>query len=172
MADWKNMSPGGAVRVVLLGDRILAGTHIGEGTNQLFILKNRMKLGELPALSAPPYILADGTIIRVQSIYGQDQVVIDSPLVLVAVEGVGADNICTISLVSPPSIVQPMRNPNKILKGEEAGIDFIKSYYNFDVSQCPSCKDIYWNFNFKYKKPIEARHYHNQLTNVDEPFNH
>jgi hypothetical protein len=170
--DWKKMSPGGAVRTVLYGDKVLAGKHIGEAMNQLFILKNGMKLGNLLSMSAPPYILADGTIIRVQSIYGQDQVVIDSPSRLVMAEEVGGIESCTVSLINPPGIIQPMRNPGKTLPGEVAGTDFIKSYYNFDVSKCNSCVNILWNFDFKYKKPVETKHYHNQLTNADEPFNH
>jgi hypothetical protein len=174
MADWEKISPGGAVRIVLYGDRVLAEKHIGEAMNQLFILKNRMKLGGLSALSAPSYILPDGTVIRVQSIFGQDQVVIDSKPSLIPGEIAGEQvpDSCTISLPGLPTIIQPMQHQGVIYSGEVIGTDYIKTPYSIDVSKCKSCRMVDLVFSFRYKKPAESRSYKDPVTGVVDQANH
>jgi hypothetical protein len=174
MADWMKMNPSAIVKIVLSGNRDLAGMYVGEAMNFLHILKNRMNLGGIESLSGPPHILPDGTTIRVSSVYGQDQVIIDSPFPPLAIAPTGqVEEIkCTILLKNLPTIVQPMKYPKEIHSGEVSGTDFIKTYYTHDISQCPECRNINWTFKFKYKKPVEPRHWVDPVTGIEDINNH
>jgi hypothetical protein len=173
MAEWMKSNPSAIVRIVLSGNRDLAGRYIGEAMNFLHILKNNMNLGGINALVSN-HILPDGTEIRVRSTYGQDQVTINSPTEEVKrqVSGVSEEQECTILLKSFPDIIQPMWHPGEIHPGEVKDTDYIKTYFNFDTSKCTDCNDVHLKFSFKYLHPTEVLVYHNPKTGLDELTNH
>lgn len=75
----------GPIRADFFGDIDTAKAHLGHARTLLGILKNRMSQGGLSQLSRT-YDLEDGTSISVRSVFGQDSVIITSPVVPVVAE--------------------------------------------------------------------------------------
>lgn len=92
----------GPVRFILGEDPEAAKPYIGIARMQLGITKNLMNLGGLRQGSRI-VTLADGTVIRSQSVFGQDTVTI-SPVIVEAPQAIDL-----------PSIVEPVRGTRKVL---------------------------------------------------------
>lgn len=176
MDEWRSQFPGVVITRTDKGDRNYAQQFSGDARKLLYELKNLMKFRHLKQLKMTR-LFVDGTVITAWSIFGHDFVNIDVSRVQLeeAIEGT-----CTITLIDIPLAVPPMKDPLSGFlggiwtapEGDVFGVDYIKTYYSFDVSKCPTCQDIAWEFLFTYATPIEARHYFNPITNMDEPDNH
>jgi hypothetical protein len=159
--DWRYRYPSGAVSWNLIGDPAYCQQFVGEAKNMLYQLKNRMniavpKLKSLQDKRSPE----PGTTIIVKSVFGQDFVEIDVSRVVTAIKG-----ICTITFIDFPLFVPPMKNSGVIEPTDVVGIDYFKTYYLIDVSKCPTCQDIVWDFLFTYTAPVEPRHYDGEPNN-------
>lgn len=176
MDEWRSQFPGVVITRTDQGDRNYAQQFSGDARKLLYELKNLMKFRNLGQLKMTRLFM-DGTVITAWSIFGHDFVNIDVSRVQLteAIEGT-----CTITLIDIVLAVPPMKDPSSGFLGgiwtapvgNVSGVDYIKTYYSFDVSKCPTCQDIAWDFLFTYATPIEARHYFNPITNLDEPDNH
>ena len=65
---------------------------------------------------------------------------------------------CTIEFIDMPTTVQPMRYPGEIREGEVEGIDFIKTYYQCDLSKCSTCNpegEIEFTFDFVIEQQVD-----------------
>ena len=177
MEEWMRISQSSIVKIVLKGNEGLARMYINEASNFLYILKNRMNVGGIESLSHN-YVLPDGTTIHVSSGYGNNQIIINSPpdkepaVVLQPTEE--GPPSCNLIFIKMPSVVQPMKNPGRIVAGEVQGVDYIKTFFKTNLENCPDCQPIRWSWAYKFKKPFEALHYHDNNTTpvTDEPDNH
>jgi len=135
------------------GDKNLAELYRGEANKLLYQLKNLMKFRQLGQLKMTR-LFTDGTIITAWSIFGQDFVNVDvsrtTPVSIAEPVVPEIPGQCTITFINLSSYVQPMRYPGVIMAGEVEGIDYHKTYYTIDASNCPTCKDIAWEFLFRY----------------------
>lgn len=76
--SWIYQFPGPAIGKVFSGNKELAQEYLGVGMNLLFNVKSIMRNGLLGSLSMHR-TLEDGTVIRVDSFYGNDRIMIDAP---------------------------------------------------------------------------------------------
>jgi hypothetical protein len=125
--------------------------------------------------------LTDGTVITVSSYINsitkvsKDSIHID---VSKSLRAGGRKPSCIITFISFPLSVPPMQNPvsamnvGEISPTDVLGIDYFKTYYTVDISNCRTCQDIVWSLIFNYAIPVEPRHLFNLLYNRDEPDNH
>jgi hypothetical protein len=165
---WRVQHPSGIVSMRITGDPSFASNFMGEGKSLLYSVINAMKFNNL-GQHQDERRYPDGTIVRAKSVFGQNTIEIDvSKSTAVA----GVAGTCTITFIDFPLSVPPMKNPAVIEPADVSGVDYFKTYYSFDVSKCPTCQDIAWDFLFTYATPFEARHYFNPVTNLDEPNNH
>lgn len=179
MDEWRSQFPGVVITRTDTGDRNYAQQFSGDARKLLYELKNLMKFRHLGQFKMTRLFM-DGTVITAWSIFGHDFVNIDVSRVQLTGAGAAIEGTCTITLIDIPLAVPPMKDPLSGFlggtwtapEGDVSGIDYIKTYYSFDVSKCPTCQDIAWDFLFTYATPIEARHYFNPITNLDEPDNH
>lgn len=86
----------GPVGKSFAGDTSAAKTRIGIARTQLGIMKNMMALGGLQQL-VRNVKLADGTLIRVQSIFGQDRISITVPPGAAAGEGAAGEMVSVVN---------------------------------------------------------------------------
>jgi hypothetical protein len=166
MNDWMKQYPNTVVTRLVKGDPNYASQFRGDADVLLYQLKNLMQFNNLGQLDMQR-IFTDGTVIKAKSIFGHDIVEIDVSQSIALVGGT-----CTITLINFPIAVPPMQNPGVVEIEEVVEVDYFKTYYFFDVSRCPTCQDIVWNFLFTYSDPVEPRHYVDPVTNIDEPDNH
>lgn len=135
------------------GDRDLSTLYRGESDKLLYQLKNLMQFRQLGQLKMTR-LFTDGTVITAWSIFGQDFVNVDVsrtiPVDITEPVVPETPGQCTITFVNLPSYVQPMRYPGVIMAGEVEGVDYHKTYYTIDTSNCPTCRDIVWEFLFRY----------------------
>ena len=169
--DWRYRYPSAGVSWNLIPDPASCQQFIGEAKNMLYQLKNRMNIAVPKLKSLQDIRVSKGTTIIVRSIYGQDFINIDSSRAL------GRDQECTITFYDFPLYVPPMQNPGEIKATDVQGVDYFKTYYSVDVSKCPTCQGILWEFLFRYLQssplvpptvpistriewPIEPMHHH------------
>ena len=138
MDEWRFQYPSTALTRTVKGDGVYAGKFRGEADKLLYQLKNQMQFNALGQLKMTR-LFTDGTIITAWSVFGQDFVNVD---VTLAVQ-LGIPE-CVITLIDLPSVVQPMRYPGEIKSFEVEGIDYIKTYYTFDTTDCQDC-ELEWN---------------------------
>lgn len=131
----------------------------------LYQLKNNMtfrKLGQLQMVR----FFTDGTKIVAKSVFGRDQLIIDVTGSTLADAFAFADQQCTITITFLNQYVQPMRYPGEIKDGEQEGIDYIKTYYAVDKSNCSFCADdIEWEFSFNYETDEQIDYYDSEPEN-------
>ena len=179
MDKWRSQYPSVVVTRTETGNHEYANKFLGDSNKLLYELKNLMKFRKLGQLKMTRLFI-DGTVITAWSIFGHNFVNIDVSRVQLAGAAAAIEGTCTITLIDIPLAVPPMKDPLSGFlggiwrppDGDVSGVDYIKTYYSFDVKKCPTCKDIAWEFLFTYATPIEARHYFNPITNLDEPDNH
>lgn len=141
--EWHFQYPSTSVAKTHKGDITYSETFSGDASKLLYELKNLMKFRQLGQLKMVR-LFTDGTIITAKSHFGYDSVEIDvskSKVSLAIVPGV----TCTITLLDLPDVIPPMRYPGEIHEGEVEGIDYIKTYYTLDVTNCTTCTEIQWN---------------------------
>lgn len=163
MANWHYQFPTVTLSKKVIGDKLYAERFHGDGMLLLAELKNLMtfrKLGQLMMLRK----FTDGTQILVKSIFGYDFITIDvsrSVFVTGAIE-----QSCTITFTFLNGYVQPMRYPKEVREGEQEGIDYIKTYYRVEKSNCPSCaNDVEWEFTFNYQTEEQIDYYDSEPNN-------
>lgn len=157
---WRYRDKGAPVSLSILGNPAIAYSHRGEAKSLLWSVKNALRLNK-NMQGEGERRLADGTTIRVKSVFGFDIVEIDASRSTLAEAAAVTTPSCTITFINFPISVPPMRNPNVIAPTDMQGVDYFKSYYSFDVTNCPTCQEIAWDFLFDYAIPVEPRHYHN-----------
>ena len=118
------------------GDTTLASRYRGDGSKLLYELKNGMKFNRL-GMNKMTRIFTDGTVITAMSHFGHDMVQIDVTGTTLA----GAVLPCVITLIDLPDAIPPMKYAGEIHAGEVEGIDYIKTYYIVDKSNCVKCSD-------------------------------
>lgn len=158
--QWRYDQKRAPVSLGILGDPAIAYSHMGEAKSLLWSVKNALNLNK-QMQGEGERRLRDGTTIRVKCVFGLDIVKIDASKSTLAPEAVLLPPSCTITFINFPISVPPMRNPDVIAPTDVQGVDYFKSYYSFDVENCPDCKDISWDLTFNYALPFESRHYHN-----------
>jgi hypothetical protein len=79
--SWIYQHPGPAIGKVFAGNKELAEAYWGVGMAMLFNVKSRMREGLLGSLNMNR-VMGDGTVIQVQSFYGQDLIRIDAPFLV------------------------------------------------------------------------------------------
>jgi len=133
----KYQYPSTTVKRKFIGDENIASMYIGEGNKLLYQLKNLMRLSarsnfrklkqwQMTRLSD------NGAIISAKSVFGND-------IIEINVEGI-LNPSCRITLLNIPESIQPMKwYMDGIQVGEVEGVDYIKTYYTFIVSDCPDC---------------------------------
>lgn len=154
---WMYQYPSTSLTRSHVGDEEYASRFRGDADNLLYQLKNLMtfrKLGQLKMVR----VFTDGTVITASSHFGYDSVIVDvSKSELISEE---ATQRCTITFTYFNAYVPPMRYPGEVREGENEGIDYVKSYYTLDVSDCPSCEDeAEWEFTFNYETDEQIDYY-------------
>ncbi|MBE3137648.1 MAG: hypothetical protein IMZ43_09715 [Thermoplasmata archaeon] len=136
------------------GDRDLSTLYRGESDKLLYQLKNLMQFRQLGQLKMTR-LFTDGTVITAWSIFGQDFVNIDvSRMIPIGELTYGIAGECTVTFIDLPVSVQPMRYPGQIKAEEIEGIDYIKTYYSYDISRCSDCNDqSEFTFEFTFDEP-------------------
>ena len=152
---WRFDHRRGPVSLRIVGDEAYAQAFIGEAKALLFSVKNALQLNQQPQGEGQRNF-SDGTRIRVKCVFGQDIIEIDTSR---ATFGPMLAESCTITFISLPTVVPPMKNPYEVKPGEKQGIDYFKTYYKVILKNCPECKDVSWDLTFKYDKPPESRHW-------------
>jgi hypothetical protein len=189
---WRYQYPSTKVSWDLIPDPASCQQFIGEAKNMLYQLKNRMNIAIPKLKSLQDIRLNGGTTIIVKSIYGQDFIEISAG----EGRGVGGKRkySCTITFYNVPLYIPPMQNPGVIKTGEFQGVDYFKTYYSIDISKCPVCQKISWEFLFTYLQssplvplpkpplpistrkewPVEPMHHSvpDAIPPIDEPNNH
>lgn len=170
MIDWRYQFPSNTLsrKHDPTQDAVLISKYEGEARKLLYELKNLMtfrKLGQLKMTR----LFNDGTVIAAWSVFGQDFVNIDVSQTITMIEGIGVQAECVITLIDMPVEVQPMKNPRVIAVGEEQGIDYIKTYYSFEIKNCPECLEPEFQLDFRFPTtPVEPPGPgHNLLTVAD-----
>src|SRR3990170_6497468 len=133
--NWMYQYPSTSVTWSHKGDTTIASRYRGDGNKLLYELKNGMKFNRL-GQNKMTRIFTDGTVITAKSHFGHDIVEIDVSKTITVIE-----ISCTITFIDIPDIVAPMRYPGEIHEGEIEGIDYIKTYYTFDISRCNTCNN-------------------------------
>jgi hypothetical protein len=143
MADWWYQWPSLTIKWNIQGDenRRLQSNAM----SLLQQLKHRMKLGHLTNLRAVR-IFNTGSMIIAKSVFGHDFITIKS---LAGFGDEEVQDICFITFINVPEVVQPMRNPGGIKIGEIEGKDYIKTYYSLTVN-CSSCVPLDWIISFDF----------------------
>lgn len=159
--EYRTQTPNVVKTVRIQGDHDYGLLFMGEADLLAYQVRNRMKLSNVDQLQGQR-IFSDGTRITVNSFFGQDDINID---VSQSTEEEVTQKQCSVTLINLPTAVQPMKEPGKVAVDEVQGTDYIKTYYTFDVGQCPDCQDIKADFLFNYSTPVESRHYDAQVEN-------
>lgn len=140
MEEWYYQFPSLTKRIKVVGDYQRSLAYTGEVRKMLYQLKNNMQFQQLGQLRMVRYFI-DGTVIIAKSVFGLDSVEIMVSGGRDLLPGMG---LCSITLINVPEVVQPMRYPGEIKEGEVEGVDYIKTYYTVDLSQCAGCI-LQWN---------------------------
>ena len=159
MEDWYFNFPGVATSREFKGDREVGQRYYGEGQRLLYQLKNQMtfrKLGQLKMTRC----FSDGTVITASSNFGQDHILIDARETKPSIE------FCSITLVDMPEVVQPMRLPGGIGETEVEGVDYIKTYIEYNLATCNACSQTpTWDFTFNFISDPNLEYYDSQPNN-------
>lgn len=71
--------------------------------------------------------------------------------------GVKRTPTCIVTLLDLPDMVRPMQNNGVIAEGELEGIDYIKTYYTVNVSDCSGCNPVpEWRFELVAWQSIDG----------------
>lgn len=132
---WMYQYPSTAVTETYKGDTTVAKRYGGDANKLLYELKNGMKFNRL-GMNKMTRIFTDGTVITAKSHFGYDMVEID-------VTGTTLAEVlpCTITLIDLPDAIPPMKYAGEVHAGEVEGIDYIKTYYIADKTNCSKCDD-------------------------------
>lgn len=158
---WRYDNKRAPVSLRIQGDEALALSYMGEAKVLLWSVKNAMRLNKQP-VGWGERRPGDGTVISVNCTFGLDVVLIDTRLSV----GVGPAS-CTITFISLPASVPPMRNlvvdmgMGTIDPGEVQGVDYFKTYFSVTTKNCPTCQRISMSMTYTYDIPFEPLHYHN-----------
>jgi hypothetical protein len=165
VADWHYQFPSVTTFFKLIGDKTYAERFRGDALNLLYELKNLMTFRKLKQLIMFRRF-TDGTTITAKSVFGCDFLTINVSRSIFAAAGIGIEESCTITMVYLNEYVQPMRYPGEIKEGEQEGIDYIKTYFTFNKSKCPSCADqVEWEFTFNYATEEQIDYYDSEPNN-------
>jgi hypothetical protein len=162
---YRTQFPNVVKTISIIGDQFYGNLFIGEADLLAYQIRNQMKLSGAKQLQGQR-IFMDGTQITVNSSFGHDIITINVSQATGEEEpSIIAQKQCNVTFINLPLKVQPMKEPGKIASGEVQGTDFIKTYYLFDVGQCPDCQDVLMEFLFDYLVPLESRHFDAKIEN-------
>jgi len=162
--DRRYIFPNVVKTIRIIGDQIYGNLFTREAGRLAYQVRNSMTFNKLDQ-SKGQKIFSDGTRITVNSFFGQDLITIDVSQSTGEEGTTLAKKQCSVTFINLPSSVQPMKEPGKVLTDEMSGVDYIKTYYLFDVGQCPDCQDIKMDFLFNYSIPVESRHHDDEVKN-------
>lgn len=158
--DWIKNTPNTVRTTKVQGDKNYASQFIGEVDLLVYQTRNRMSLGNLNQLRSQR-IFSDGTQITVTSIFGHDIVNVN----VSKSTQLFPQLRCVITLIGIPEKVQPMRYPGEIHAGEVENVDYIKTYYTFDVSGCITCSDATFALTFQFNTTEPIDYYDSEPSN-------
>jgi hypothetical protein len=139
--QWRFDQRRAPVSIFIVGDQNIGMKWLGEALSLLFSVKNAMIFNKLMQ-HQDQQVVSDGTIIRVKSIYGMDFIEIDTSL-STQIGAVAAIPSCSIEILNLPKAIPPMKwYQDGVHEGEIERIDFIKTYYRFNIASCPKCDDL------------------------------
>jgi hypothetical protein len=155
---WRFQHQRSALSIQTIGNSTFAVKFLGEAKSLLYTVKNSMMLsGRSQGTDQRMY--ADGTVVTVISAYGVDRVIIDVSKSREA-EGIGvAPAECTIAFGDIATYIPPMKKQGEVLPEEVEGVDYIKTYYTYDVSKCKKCDSPIMTLQFTFLDPTGWPHY-------------
>jgi hypothetical protein len=144
--------PSTAVSWNIVGNRQAAVRYLGAAKQLLWSVKNRMRLGGLKSF-ADRHQYSDGTEVKVWSTFGQD---------FIKITVGGGFPSCIVQLYDLPKEIPPMMWYNPYHPAHELfvkvddhwtitkpngdteveGIDYVKTYYSYSMTDCPSCSPL------------------------------